>query len=261
MSLVAVLQARFSSTRLPGKVLNPLLGEPMLGRQLERIKRAACIDHLVIATSTEASDDAIAALCDAMGVTCYRGSLDDVLDRMYRAAAETAADSFMRLTGDCPLVDPRVLDELARFFRNGGYDYASNTIEPTYPDGLDAEVMRLQCLEVAWREAELPSEREHVTPFIYNRPERFRLGSFKRDPDLSALRWTVDESADFEFVNAVYESLYPGDPNFGTDDILELLRQRPELAAINLGPERNEGFLKSLLRDKAYLQGNEPGDK
>ncbi len=256
MTLVAVLQARVSSTRLPGKVLKPLLGEPMLARQLERVGRADSIDQLIVATSTEGSDDPIAALCDSAGVTCYRGSLDDVLDRMYQAGAGARAEMFMRLTGDCPLMDPNVLDGLVRFFREGGYDYASNTIEPSYPDGLDAEVMHFSCLEAAWREAALPSEREHVTPFIYNHPERYKLGSFKGQPDLSGLRWTVDEPADFEFVTEVYQALYPDDPAFDTTDILELLRRRPELAEINLGPGRNEGFVKSLLMDEAFLQQN-----
>jgi spore coat polysaccharide biosynthesis protein SpsF len=253
MTLVAVLQARFSSTRLPGKVLKPLLGEPMLARQLERIGRADCIDQLIVATSTEASDDPIAALCGSVGVDCRRGSLDDVLDRMYWAAAGAGAKTFMRLTGDCPLMDPTVLDALVSYFRDGGYDYASNTIEPSYPDGLDAEVMHFSCFETAWREAELPSEREHVTPFIYNRPGRFKLGSFRGEPDLSGLRWTVDEPADFEFVAEVYQALYPSNPAFSTADILHLLRQRPGLAEINLGPGRNEGFLKSLDKDEAFL--------
>jgi len=256
MTLVAVLQARFSSTRLPGKVLKPLLGEPMLARQLERIGRAGCIDQLIVATSTESSDDPIAALCDSLGVACHRGALDDVLDRMYQAGAAAGANTFMRLTGDCPLMDPDLLDRLVRYFQAGGYDYASNTIEPTFPDGLDAEVMHFHCLETAWREGRLPSEREHVTPFIYNYPDRFRLGSFKGEPDLSGMRWTVDEPADFEFVTKIYQALYPDNPVFGTADILQLLRQRPEFAEINLGPGRNEGFVKSLLKDETFLQLN-----
>jgi spore coat polysaccharide biosynthesis protein SpsF len=250
---VAVLQARFSSTRLPGKVLKPLLGRPMLARQLERIGRAASIDRIVVATSTEASDDPIAGLCSEIGVGCYRGSLDDVLDRMYQAAAAVGSATVMRLTGDCPLADPAVLDDLNAYFLQGGYDYASNTIEPTFPDGLDAEVMRLECLEAAWREAVLPSEREHMTPFIYNHPERFRLGSFKREPDLSGLRWTVDEPSDFEFVSRIYEALYDGNPAFATSDVLRLLRDQPELELTNNGQERNEGYQASLQADQAFL--------
>jgi spore coat polysaccharide biosynthesis protein SpsF len=256
MTLVAVLQARFSSTRLPGKVLKPLLGEPMLARQLERIGRARRIDQLIVATSTESSDDPIATLCNSLGVACHRGALDDVLDRMYQAGAAAKANTFMRLTGDCPLVDPDLLDRLVNFFQAGGYDYASNTIEPTFPDGLDAEVMHFHCLEAAWREGRLPSEREHVTPFIYNHPERYRIGSFKGEPDLSALRWTVDEAPDLEFVAQIYQTLYPDNPAFCTADILQLLGQKPELAEINLGTGRNEGFVKSLLRDETFLQLN-----
>ena len=254
MSLVAVLQARFSSSRFPGKVLKLLLGEPMLKRQLDRIGRATCIDRLVVATSTEASDDPIASLCDSMDVNCYRGSLDDVLDRTYQAAARANADTVMRLTGDCPLVDPAILDTLIEYFWTGGYDYASNTIEPTFPDGLDAEVMHFRCMEAAWHESDLPSEREHVTPFIYNRPDRFRLGSFRGEEDLSGLRWTVDERADFEFVTEVYQALYPDNPQFRSAEILDLLRRRPELVEINVGPERNEGFQQSLNKDQTLMK-------
>ena len=249
---IAVLQARFSSTRLPGKVLKPLLGRPMLARQLERIGRAASIDRIIVATSTEASDDPIADLCGEIGVGCYRGSLDDVLDRMYQAAASAGAATVMRLTGDCPLADPAVFDDLNAFFLQGGYDYASNTIEPTFPDGLDVEVMHFECLKAAWREAVLPSEREHVTPFIYNHSERFRLGSFKQKSDLSGLRWTVDEPRDFEFVSRIYEALYEGNPAFTAADVLRLLQDQPELELINSGQERNEGYQASLQADQAF---------
>ena len=252
--IIAVLQARFSSTRFPGKVLKPLFGQPMLVRQIQRISRAVSIDRIVVATSTEESDDPIAGLCRNIEVDCYRGSLDDVLDRMYRAAMTTGSKTVMRLTGDCPLADPAVLDDLNDFFFQGGYDYASNTIKPTFPDGLDAEVMRLECMEAAWREAMLPSEREHVTPFIYNRPERFRLGDFRRESDLSGLRWTVDEPRDFEFVSRIYETLYDGNAAFSTTDVLQLLRDQPELKLINSGQERNQGYQASLQADQTFLE-------
>ena len=251
--IIAVLQARFSSTRFPGKVLKPLSGQPMLARQIERIGRAASIDRIVVATSTEESDDPVAGFCRDIEVGCYRGSLDDVLDRMYRAAVTTGSKTIMRLTGDCPLTDPEVLDDLNDYFLQGGYDYASNTIKPTFPDGLDAEVMSLECMEVAWREAMLPSEREHVTPFIYNHPERFRLGDFRHKSDFSGLRWTVDEPRDFEFVSRVYEALYDGNPAFTTADVLQLLRDQPKLEFINSGQERNEGYQASLRADQTFL--------
>jgi len=252
--VIAVLQARFSSTRLPGKVLKPLFGQPMLARQIERISRATSIEKIVVATSAEESDDPIASLCRDIEVGCYRGSLDDVLDRMYGAAVTTGSKTVMRLTGDCPLADPAVLDDLNDYFFQGDYDYASNTIKPTFPDGLDAEVMRLECMEAAWREAILPSEREHVTPFIYNHPERFRLGDFRHETDLSGLRWTVDELRDFEFVSRIYETLYDGNAAFTTADILQLLRDQPQLKLINSGRERNEGYQASLQVDKTFLE-------
>lgn len=253
--ILAILQARVSSTRLPGKVLKPLLGAPMLTRQIERVRRARLIDTLIVATSTDPSDDAIEALCRGAGIACHRGALQDVLDRYYQAAKPYQPDHIVRLTGDCPLADPEVIDRLIRFYLDGGYDHASNGGEPTtFPDGLDVEAFRFSALEAAWREARLPSEREHVTPFIYNHPERFRLGSYRNDVDLSHLRWTVDEPADFDLVKIVYEALYPAKPDFGTADILALLDARPELGAMNTHHARNEGYAKSLQEDTAFLE-------
>lgn len=247
--ILAILQARMSSTRLPGKVLAPILGEPMLARQIERLQRCREFDRLIVATSIDASDDAIAGLCGRLAVECYRGSLDDVLDRFYQAASRYRPEHVVRLTADCPLADPALVDALIRFHCTGGYDYSSNCHVPSLPDGLDAEVMRMAALETAWREARLPSEREHVTPFIRHHPERFRIGLWKHAVDLSHHRWTVDEAEDLDFVRAVYEALYPLKPTFGIGEVLDLLAQKPELAMINAGLRRNEGFEKSLRDD------------
>lgn len=249
--MLAILQARVSSTRLPGKVLLPLLGKPMLARQIERVRRARRIDRLVVATSDAADDDGIARLCAEEGVDCHRGSLDDVLDRFHGAALRFAPEHVVRLTGDCPLADPAVIDDVIGFYLGGGYDYATNAVQPTFPDGLDVEVFRFACLEQAWREATLPSQREHVTPFLHGQPQRFRVGHYRQATDLSRLRWTVDEPADFDFVQRVYEALYPANPAFGTADVLRLLARRPELAALNGQFLRNEGYLKSLAADAA----------
>jgi spore coat polysaccharide biosynthesis protein SpsF len=245
---VAILQARAGSSRLPGKVLKPLLGRPMLARQLERVRRAERLDALVVATSVDAADDAIAQLCAGEGVDCHRGSLDDVLDRFYGAAQAQGAEAVVRLTGDCPLADPQLIDALVEFFFAGDYDYASNAVPPTFPDGLDAEVFRFDCLRQAWQEAKLPSQREHVTPFIYNHPERFHIGSYRNPVDLSHLRWTVDEAEDFEMVSRVYAELYPANPRFGWQDVLQLLERRPELIS-NSRFLRNEGYAASLRKD------------
>jgi spore coat polysaccharide biosynthesis protein SpsF len=251
MTVLAILQARMSSSRLPGKVMADLLGEPMLARQIERLRRCRTIDRLVLATSTDADDDALADLAARIGIECFRGSLDDVLDRFHAAMAGRGADQIVRLTGDCPLIDPELIDRLVELHVAGGYDHSCNTLTPRWPDGLDAEVMRTEVLETAWHEATLPSEREHVTRFIYTRPERFRLGSLVGDADLSDHRWTVDTPEDLAMVRAVYAALYPVNPVFGTEDILAFLAAHPEIAALNCAHRRNEGLERSLAQDAA----------
>lgn len=240
-----------SSSRLPGKVLRPILGVPMLMRQVERIRRAGTLDALVVATSTDRSDDALERVCAENGVSCFRGSLDDVLDRFYRVALERKPEYVVRLTGDCPVADPAVIDAVVRYAVAGGFDYASNTLQPTFPDGLDVEVLTFRSLETAWREARLPSQREHVTPFVHQQPARFKIGNYAGPRDLSHLRWTVDEVADFELIRQIYEALYPAKPDFTTDDILALLERRPELKQINASLKRNQGYLQSLAKDGA----------
>jgi spore coat polysaccharide biosynthesis protein SpsF len=246
--IVAALQARMSSSRLPGKVIKPILGVPMLARQIERIKRSTRIDRLVVATSSSPEDAAIAAVAAEAGVDCARGSLDDVLDRMHGAVRPFNPQYVVRLTGDCPLADWTIIDRVISAALETGADYASNTLRPTWPDGLDVEVARFSALDRAWREATATPEREHVTPYIHQHPELFKLHSVENDIDLSALRWTVDEPADFAFVDEVYTSLYPHDPAFLTDDILELVQEKPELQTINAGFQRNEGYAKSLAQ-------------
>jgi len=251
--ILGILQARLSSHRLPGKVLKLILGRPMLERQIERLRRARCIDRLVVATSAEAADDDIARLCGSLAMECFRGSLEDVLDRFYQAARYHQARTVVRLTGDCPLADPGIIDRLIGLHEAAGNDYTSNTLIRTYPDGLDAEVVEFDCLEAAWREAVLPSEREHVTPFIYHRPERFRLGNLRQDEDMSRLRWVVDEPQDFAFVSAIYEALYPDNPAFATGDVLALLDRRLDIAAMMGNAVTNEGYRRSLAADAAAV--------
>jgi len=250
--ILGILQARTSSSRLPGKVLRSLSGRPMLERQIERLLRARALDRLIVATSDGQDDDPIAVLCDRLAVACFRGSLEDVLDRFYRAAAEHDPEHIVRLTGDCPLCDPELIDRVIAYHLKGDFDYVSNALDPTFPDGLDVEIMRYSCLKTAWREAVLPSHCEHVTPFIYTQPHRFRLGEVRNDSDLSALRWTVDEPEDFDLVERIYAALLPAKPDFGTRDILALLEAKPELRILNRR-QRNEGYLASLERDKEYI--------
>lgn len=223
----------------------------MLARQIERLRRSKQIERLVVATSAQPADDAIADLSAVLSVDCYRGSLEDVLDRFYQAAKHHAATVVVRLTGDCPLTDVELIDKVITTHLKHGNDYTSNTLQPSYPDGLDVEVFHFAVLEQAWREATLSSQREHVTPFIYQHPEHFRLENIRSFEDLSSYRWTVDEPEDFEFVRRVYEALYPVKPDFGTTEILDLLHRQPELTTLNAGRQRNEGFVRSQATDSA----------
>ncbi len=234
--ILAILQARMSSTRLPGKVLRPLLGRPMLGRQLDRLARSARIDRLVVATSDEAGDDPIWAFCAAEHIGCYRGPLADVLGRYVGAAdAFGPAAHIVRLTADCPLTDPTVIDAVIARHLETGADYTSNVHERTFPDGLDVEIMTAATLARAGCEAHEASEREHVTQYIYRHPEIFRLAAVRQDHDLQALRWTVDRPDDFAFAEAVFAALLPVNAAFGQADVLALLDAHPEIARINAG--------------------------
>ncbi len=245
---LAILQARLSSTRLPGKVLKPILGEPMLLRQIERVKRIQGIDRLIVATTDESGDQPIADLCTAHDIEFFRGDLNDVLKRFYEACASIQPDFVTRLTGDCPLIDPQVAGNVISFFHESGADYATNAVQPTYPDGLDIEIFKFSCLKSAYEFAHLPSEREHVTPWI-RAQDVYRIVHYKGDADHSSLRWTVDEQEDFELVTMIYEHLYPRNPEFSFEDILAYLEERPELKTWNTRHERNEGLKKSQLLD------------
>jgi spore coat polysaccharide biosynthesis protein SpsF len=252
--ILAILQARMSSSRLPGKILKPLAGQPMILRQIERVRRARSIDRLIIATSNDASDDDLAALCEDYDIECFRGDLNDVLKRFHDAAQTVRPDHVMRLTGDCPLADPEVIDRLSAFYHAGNYDYATNAVEPTWPDGLDAELFRHECLEKTYHEATLPSDREHVTPWIRKQPF-YKIGHLKGPHDYSALRWTVDEPADYELASIIYDRFYPQNPAFTTADILRYLDERPELKTWNTTHKRNEGYAKSLQQDERKQGG------
>lgn len=250
MEILAILQARTSSSRLPGKVLRPILGQPMLFRQIERLRRAETLQAIVVATSDDPSDDALAALCADMGLACHRGSLNDVLARVHGACLRYGpARHVVRLTGDCPLADPAVIDMVVRRHLASGADYTTNALQPTWPDGLDIEVMTFGALQRAFAEARLPSEREHVTPYITKHPEWFRIEHVRAEQDFSSLRWTVDEPADLEFVAEVYAALYPQDNAFDTTAVLGLIARRPELARLNGQILRNEGYARSLAAD------------
>lgn len=248
MSVTAILQARTSSTRLPNKVLLPILGKPMLALQIERTLRANLIDTLVVATSDQAADDPIELLCDQLNVACFRGNLEDVLDRFYQAAKAYPAEHIVRMTADCPVIDPKIIDAVIELHTTSGADYSSNVLPPTFPDGLDVEVMRFDVLFETWQNAKLNSQREHVTPYIQE-SAKFKKSNLASQEDLSEHRWTVDEAADFELITFIYESLYPKNQTFGYQDILKLLIKNQDKLGINTHIKRNEGYVRSLHKD------------
>lgn len=239
--ILIVVQARMASTRLPGKVLKDLAGKRLLIRMLERLARITVPARVVVATTIDADDDPIVALCERYGTPVFRGHPTDLLDRHYRAALAFGATAVAKIPSDCPLIDPAVVDRVLTRFLRGDCDYASNLHPPSYPDGNDVEVMGFATLETAWREAELPMEREHTTPFIWERPERFRLVNVhwqsecgEAMPDCSmSHRWTIDYPEDYTFIQHVFEELYPAKPDFGIADIMALLERKPEIGAVN----------------------------
>ncbi len=231
--IVAVVQARMSSSRLPGKVLKPVLGRPMILRQLERIRRSELVDRILVATSDEASDAVLADTVVDAGYPCFRGSLENVLQRVTQAATIYSPQLVVRLTADCPLTDPSVIDDAIRLQQFGRYDYVSNTQERTYPHGLDVEVMTMAALQRADNDATSSYEREHVTPYLYQQANRFLVGQLLRTPALDHLRWTVDHAEDFALIESIYWQLYPKNDCFATADVLRLLERNPQLTTIN----------------------------
>jgi spore coat polysaccharide biosynthesis protein SpsF len=246
----AIIQARMGSTRLPGKVLEDLSGKPLLWHVVERVRHATTLDDVLLATTDTAADDPVADFCARDGIRCFRGSEHDVLDRYYQAARSLGADVVVRVTADCPLIDPRVIDEAVRDFQAHPCAYDGNGLERTYPDGLDVEVFSFEALAQAWREADLASEREHVTPYIWKNPHLFPARQITQAEDLSALRWTVDEPEDLAFVRKVYEHLYQPGQIFLMEDVLRLLEANPAFAAVNRGFEMNEGYRRSIENDR-----------
>jgi spore coat polysaccharide biosynthesis protein SpsF len=222
--ILGVIQARMSSSRLPGKVLAPVLDMPMIGRQVERLRRSQRLDMLVLATSQEASDDPLADYAGTIGLARVRGPLDDVLGRFAQALdGFPQARTLVRLTADCPLTDWRVLDAVIDHHLATGADYTSNVLpERTFPHGLDVEAAKVTSFRTAVAEAVDAYEREHVTPFLYRNPQRFRIEGLTRAPSLAHLRWTVDYPADLDFVRHVYGALHAGAPDFGTEAIAAL---------------------------------------
>jgi len=223
-----------TSTRLPGKVMADLVGQPMILRQIERLKRAKRLDQIVVATSTHTSDDGLAARLVTEGIGVYRGSLDDVLSRFIGALDQFGpVETVVRLTADCPLADPELIDTTVALFDSSNADYASNTPERrSYPKGLDIEVMRADVLRMTAAEATDPYDREHVTPFIYGQPERFKIAGLEQHASEGEVRWTVDRPDDLEFVRAVFGALYHRKADFTSNNVRVFVQSRPDLWAL-----------------------------
>ena len=236
MKTVAIIQARMGSTRLPGKVLMDIVGEPMLARVVERTRRARTLDEVLVATTVQPGDDPIEQLCQSRDWECFRGSERDVLDRYYQAARAYQAGAVVRITGDCPLIDPGIVDRVVREFhdRQPLLEYATNFVPVrTYPRGLDTQVIRLDVLERLWRDDEHPAWREHVTYYIDLKPELFNVHNVVNDVDYSHLRWTVDTAEDLCFVRQVYGHF--AHDRFEWDEVLRVLSENPEWIDINRG--------------------------
>lgn len=251
MSTVAIVQARMGSSRLPGKVMREILGKPMLWHIINRLKGSKLIDKIVIATSDKERDKPILKLARELGLDSFAGSEDDVLDRYYQAAKKFNAEVVVRITADCPLIDPELVDKIVRHYleNRDRLDYAASGL--TYPDGIvETEVFSFAALDKAWREARLASERAHVTPYIWKNPLLFRTATVENQEDLSHLRLVVDDKKDFQLITTIFESLYKDGEIFHLNDILEFLSNRPEVLELSKHTVRNEGYLKSIAKDR-----------
>ncbi len=237
MEVTAIIEARMKSTRLPGKNLRPILGRPMLEMLIERLKRSKLLDGIVVATTTDASDDVIEALCGKLGVGCFRGSMEDVLDRVLRAAQSVDADVIVEITGDCPLTDPGIVDQAVEFFLKNKYDYVSNVLQLTYPLGIAVQVFPVKVLEEVSRLTQDPADREHVSLYIYEHPERYALHNMESglSEKYRDYRLTVDTPEDFALICAIFEALYPNKPAFDLADMLAFLDSNPALLELNRG--------------------------
>ncbi len=238
MNIIIIVQARMNSTRLPGKVLLPILGKSILFRQIERIKQARNFSKVVVATTKETSDDLIAKLCHNEEIECFRGDEKDVLDRHYRAGLEYNADVVIKIPSDCPLIDPKIIDKVIKYYQDNReeYDFVSNLHPATYPDGNDVEVIPMSVLEYTHTRAKKSYEREHTTPFIWDYVDLFSVGNCAWELGYNfsmSHRWTLDYPEDYHFISEVYKKLYPSNPAFGLYDILSLVEDHPEIMEIN----------------------------
>ncbi|GAA0319219.1 glycosyltransferase family protein [Bacillus carboniphilus] len=242
MKVAAIIQARMGSTRLPGKILKTVNEKPLLEYQLERVQLAKTIDQIIVATTIKDTELPIVELCKRLGIDYYRGSEQDVLSRYYETAKKYHVDVIVRLTSDCPIIDPKVIDKVVNNFlrKYPSIDYVSNTIERTYPRGLDTEVFSFEALNKAYHKAFLPRDREHVTAYFYTNPTQFKLYSIKNEQDYGNYRWTVDTEEDFELVRLILTELYNRTEHFSLEDVIMLLKANPKWNEINAHIEQKK---------------------
>jgi len=252
--IIAIIQARVGSTRLPNKVLKYLEDKTVLEHVVNRVRKSNYIDEVFVATTIAENNLPIIQLCSSQNIRVFCGSEDDVLDRYYQLAKLIRPDHIVRITSDCPVIDPVIIDSIIENHLNSKSDYSSNTIVDSYPDGIDTEIFSYPTLEKTWKEANLLSEREHVTPYIKKHSDLFRLNSIVSEVNYAEKRWTLDTDKDFEFLKIIFENLYMKNHSFGMNDILKLLIEQPHLEKINSNIIRNEGFLKSLSNDKLFKE-------
>ena len=235
MKVCMIVQARMTSERLPGKVLKEVLGKPLIEYEIERLKRVPGVDEIIVATTTNATDDPVVAVCKRLSVASFRGSEHDVLSRYHGAAKAHKADIVIRVCADCPIIDPEIIAKTLNFYleHQNEYDHVSNTMIRHFPRGLDCEIFSFKVLDEAFAEARHPYEREHVTPFIHDQPARYRMGGVTLEEDLSGHRWTVDTIEDFELIQEILTALYPTNPFFGMNDVTNLIKKNPEWKKIN----------------------------
>lgn len=252
MKTIAIIQARMGSTRLPGKIMMDLAGKPDLERVLERVKLAKTVDEVWLATTDHKQDDVVAQWAKSKNQFVFRGSEEDVLDRFYQTAQLAKADVGVRITADCPLIDPTIIDSVVKKLIEEGTDYCSNVHPATFPQGLDIEVFTFSALEKAHKESQLKSEREHVTPYIWKHPEIFKLANVVHQPDLSVHRWTLDHPEDYEFLKRVFEELIKQNIFGSLEEVLAIVDEHPTWAQINQKHSRGEGYTKSLKEDGIF---------
>jgi spore coat polysaccharide biosynthesis protein SpsF len=246
---IIIIQARTDSKRLPRKVLFKIDKKPLIWHVIERMKRVKGVEWVVLATTRRKNDEILLKIARDCGIMTFKGDTHDVLNRYYQCALQYDADPIIRITGDCPLIDPSLVEKMLNYYMKNNYDYVTNIFPPTFPDGLDTEIFSLRILGKIAQKAKLSSDREHVTSYIRNHPNEFRISNYENKDDFSGLRWTVDEKRDLKLVRTIYAKMKPKIV-FPMESIIKMISKNPKILQINTGINRNEGYLKSLKNDK-----------